>query len=224
MRFAWDSAKAEANERKHGVAFDEASTVFGDTLSVSGRDLEHSVGESRWPGPTSRPNWPPSTAPACSVWCKTCTRPARTTRHFCTLVSPWPASDVLKPYKATIDRWLWPDVFKNQDTFGRQGQKGHLRLQEGCRARPVGGAGGTDGVLLRAGGRLQQRRRYAGRSLVRRAVADVRAGLKTIATLPEEARPAFWARLDAVRDISHNFGYGVGDGMDDLLTEYGVDD
>ena len=48
MRFAWDSAKAEANERKHGVAFDEASTVFGDTLSVSGRDLEHSVVEIRW--------------------------------------------------------------------------------------------------------------------------------------------------------------------------------
>jgi hypothetical protein len=24
-------------------------------------------------------------------------------------------NDVLKPYKATIDRWLWPDVFKNQD-------------------------------------------------------------------------------------------------------------
>lgn len=23
--------------------------------------------------------------------------------------------DVLKPYKATIDRWLWPDVFKKQD-------------------------------------------------------------------------------------------------------------
>lgn len=24
--------------------------------------------------------------------------------------------DVLKPYKTTIDRWLWPDMFKNQDT------------------------------------------------------------------------------------------------------------
>jgi hypothetical protein len=24
--------------------------------------------------------------------------------------------DVLKPYKATVDRWLWPDVFKKQDT------------------------------------------------------------------------------------------------------------
>ena len=48
MRFAWDSAKADANERKHGVKFDEASTVFGDTLSASGRDLENSVGEIRW--------------------------------------------------------------------------------------------------------------------------------------------------------------------------------
>ena len=48
--------------------------------------------------------------------------------------------------------------------------------------------------------------------------------LKTIATLPEEARPAFWARLDGVRDISHNFGYGVGDGMDDLLAEHRGDD
>jgi uncharacterized DUF497 family protein len=31
-----------------GVSFDEASTVFGDVLSVSGRDLEHSAGEVRY--------------------------------------------------------------------------------------------------------------------------------------------------------------------------------
>ena len=48
MRFEWDPAKAAANLLKHGVTFDEASTVFGDTLSVSGRDLEHSVGEARF--------------------------------------------------------------------------------------------------------------------------------------------------------------------------------
>ena len=24
--------------------------------------------------------------------------------------------DVLKPFKETIERWLWPDVFRNQDT------------------------------------------------------------------------------------------------------------
>jgi hypothetical protein len=30
-------------------------------------------------------------------------------------------------------------------------------------------------------------------------------------------------RLDAVRHLSHNFGYGVGDEMDSLLAEHGVD-
>ena len=48
MRFEWDAAKAAASLLKHGVGFDEATTVFGDVLSVSGRDLEHSVGESRF--------------------------------------------------------------------------------------------------------------------------------------------------------------------------------
>lgn len=31
--------------------------------------------------------------------------------------------DVLKPYKATIDRWLWPDVCKNQDTSVAKAKK-----------------------------------------------------------------------------------------------------
>ena len=48
MRFEWDPAKAAANLLKHGVSFDEASTVFGDLLSVSGRDLEHSEVETRY--------------------------------------------------------------------------------------------------------------------------------------------------------------------------------
>ena len=48
MKFEWDPVKAYANERKHGITFVEASTMFGDVLSVSGRDLEHSVGENRF--------------------------------------------------------------------------------------------------------------------------------------------------------------------------------
>ena len=48
MKFEWDPAKALVNERKHGVMFDEASTVFGDDLSVSGRDIAHSLGENRF--------------------------------------------------------------------------------------------------------------------------------------------------------------------------------
>jgi uncharacterized protein len=48
MKFEWDPVKADTNVSKHGVTFDEASTVFGDLLSVSGRDLEHSAGENRY--------------------------------------------------------------------------------------------------------------------------------------------------------------------------------
>lgn len=33
-RFIWHEAKAEANVRKHGVAFEEAATVFDDPLLV----------------------------------------------------------------------------------------------------------------------------------------------------------------------------------------------
>jgi ribosome assembly protein YihI (activator of Der GTPase) len=38
--------------------------------------------------------------------------------------------------------------------------------------------------------------------------------------LSAEDRDALIARLDRVRTISHNFGYGVGDDMDDLLVDY----
>jgi len=36
MDFAWSRGKATANERKHGVSFAEAMTVFGDPLSLTG--------------------------------------------------------------------------------------------------------------------------------------------------------------------------------------------
>jgi len=48
MRFTWDPKKAAANLRKHGVSFEEASTVFRDTLSETGSDPDHSVGEHRF--------------------------------------------------------------------------------------------------------------------------------------------------------------------------------
>jgi hypothetical protein len=42
-------------------------------------------------------------------------------------------------------------------------------------------------------------------------------------TLPIDQRDAVLDRLDDVRSISHNFGYGVGDEMDILLSEYKSD-
>lgn len=48
VRFEWDPRKARENLRKHGVSFREASTVFFDSLSVTGEDPDHSVDERRW--------------------------------------------------------------------------------------------------------------------------------------------------------------------------------
>ena len=36
--FEWDSEKAETNQRKHGVAFEEAATVFRDPFAVDAPD------------------------------------------------------------------------------------------------------------------------------------------------------------------------------------------
>ena len=48
MDFEWDSAKAAANVRKHGVSFEEAVSALRDELAATARDLEHSVAEFRF--------------------------------------------------------------------------------------------------------------------------------------------------------------------------------
>lgn len=48
FHFEWDSAKAFSNQRKHGISFDLAATVFRDPLMVSIPDQEHSESEERW--------------------------------------------------------------------------------------------------------------------------------------------------------------------------------
>jgi hypothetical protein len=40
--FDWDLRKAKSNQSKHGVSFEEASTVFGDSLSLTIADPSHS--------------------------------------------------------------------------------------------------------------------------------------------------------------------------------------
>ena len=48
MRFTWDPNKAAANLKKHGVDFREAATAFGDSLSTTFPDEEHSLSERRF--------------------------------------------------------------------------------------------------------------------------------------------------------------------------------
>jgi uncharacterized DUF497 family protein len=48
LSFTWDPAKALANEKKHGVSFDEAQTVFVDERARLLDDPDHSIDEERF--------------------------------------------------------------------------------------------------------------------------------------------------------------------------------
>ena len=48
MNVTWDEAKNLSNQKKHGVSFEEAETVFYDDDSVLFDDPYHSVGEERF--------------------------------------------------------------------------------------------------------------------------------------------------------------------------------
>jgi hypothetical protein len=130
--------------------------------------------------------------------------------------------DVLKPYKATIDRWLWPDVFKNQDTSVAKAKKAisdykkAIGVPEGLAELTVfyceQAAGFSNDVGLQDEGYFD--------ALVRM----FEQALKAIHELPADHQIALTGRLSSVRHLCHNFGYGVGDNMDDLLAEYGIDD
>jgi len=129
--------------------------------------------------------------------------------------------DVLKPYKATIDRWMWPDAFKNQDTSVTKAKKAIADFRKAI-GHPSGltelmvfycerAAGFSEDIGLQDAGYFD--------ALVRM----FEQALKSIANLPEVQQPPLRARLEAVRSISHKFGYGVGAAMDQLVAENKVD-
>ena len=46
--FDWDPNKARTNRKKHGIVFEQASTIFFDPRMISVFDSEHSEHEDRW--------------------------------------------------------------------------------------------------------------------------------------------------------------------------------
>lgn len=46
--FSWGTRKALKNYDKHGVTFEEATTVFADTDALDWEDLNQVNGERRW--------------------------------------------------------------------------------------------------------------------------------------------------------------------------------
>lgn len=48
MKFDWNEEKAKKNLDKHGISFDEATSVFDDPLFLTYADLDHSIEERRF--------------------------------------------------------------------------------------------------------------------------------------------------------------------------------
>jgi len=48
LRFEWDPKKDTSNQKKHGVSFDEASSVFSDERALLTEDPDHSDEEDRF--------------------------------------------------------------------------------------------------------------------------------------------------------------------------------
>ncbi len=128
------------------------------------------------------------------------------------------SEDVLEPYKQTIERWLWPDVIRNQNTSVTKAKQSIASYKKAV-GEPAGLAelmvfyceqaagfchdlGNDDEVYFAALVRMFEQ------------------ALRVARTLPGNNRETLLDRLDRVRSISHNFGYGVGDDLDSLFARY----
>ena len=48
ITFVWDERKNQENQRKHGISFEEAITIFADENARLIRDTDHSESEERF--------------------------------------------------------------------------------------------------------------------------------------------------------------------------------
>jgi hypothetical protein len=126
--------------------------------------------------------------------------------------------DVLKPYKETLDRWLSPDVLRNQDISVAKAKKAISDYRKAV-GEPAGLAelmvlycenavGFSNDVGYQDGPYFD-------------ALAQMFEGaLKLTLELSAGDRDALVVRLQDVRTSSQNLGYGLTAELDDLLADY----
>jgi hypothetical protein len=141
----------------------------------------------------------------------------RTTKPSCTPVFGLGA-DVLKPYKIRIDRWLSPDLLKNQSVSASKAKKAITDYKNAI-GQPEGLAELMVFYCERASD-FSNALGFADEAYFSALVKMFEQAFKISITLENEQRHDLLDRLDNVRSISHSLGYGVGDKMNILLAEY----
>ena len=112
--------------------------------------------------------------------------------------------NVLAPYKEALDRWLWPDVLRNQDASVIKAKQAISSYR-----KAVGDPAGLAEFMVfyreRAVGFCSDIG-YQDEAYFDALVSMFGQALKTIARLSASHRNALIARLDRVRVVSHDFG------------------
>ncbi len=127
-------------------------------------------------------------------------------------------SDVLEPYKATIDRWLWPNVYRNQDVSVSKAKKAIADYKK-TSARPEGLAELMVFFCERVAG-FAREFGFQDETYMDALVRMFQQALKQVTALPEEQREAMLDRLNRVSVVSDALGYGVADDMEAMLADY----
>jgi hypothetical protein len=128
--------------------------------------------------------------------------------------------DALEPYKQTIEQWVAPDIFQN-----RNANTSVAKAKQAITAynRAVGDPAGLAELMVfyceRAAGFC---RAYGNddEGYYSALVRMFEQALTVAGTLPDSAQVTLLDRLDRVRTICHDFGYGVGEDMDLIYAKH----
>jgi hypothetical protein len=126
--------------------------------------------------------------------------------------------DPLQPYKKTIDRWLWPDVFRGQETSVSRAKRAITDYKKAT-GDPEGLAELTVFYCERAAGFCRDVGHHDA-AYFQALVRMFEQALNTTTNLTANVQSDLLTRLDRVRTIGHEFGYGVGDDMDVFHSEF----
>ena len=113
--------------------------------------------------------------------------------------------DILKPYKETLDRWLWPDVLRNQNASVAKAKQAISSFH-----KAVGDPAGLAELMVfycECAAGFCHDVGYQDETYFDALVRMFEQALKIIALLSASERDLLIARLDKVRTLSHNFGY-----------------
>jgi hypothetical protein len=130
--------------------------------------------------------------------------------------------DLLKPYKRTIDRWICPDVFRDQATSVSNAKKAISDYRKAV-GRPEGLTELMVFYCERAAGFCAEVG-FEDDTFFVALVRMYEQALKSSVVLSRDERDRFLARLDAVSRVCNSFGYGVSDEMRVLFAEYVSDE